>query len=43
MIDSKKQGLVAQIEKTGDVDEAKLNEVLGRFTRPWAWAEKETA
>ncbi|KRS15978.1 acyl-CoA synthetase [Roseovarius indicus] len=43
VIDSKKQGLVAQIEKTGDVDEAKLNEVLGRFTRPWAWAEKETA
>ena len=39
VIDSKKQGLTARIEKTGDVDEAKLKEVLGRFTRPWEWAK----
>jgi len=41
VIDSKKQGLVAQLEKTGEVDEAKLKEVLGRFTRPWEWAEQD--
>jgi acyl-CoA synthetase (AMP-forming)/AMP-acid ligase II len=39
VIDSKKRGLVAQIAKTGDVDEAKLAKCLGEFTRPWEWAE----
>ncbi|WP_085892198.1 acyl-CoA synthetase [Roseovarius litorisediminis] len=39
VIDSKKRGLVAQLEKTGDVDEARLGEVLGQFIRPWEWAE----
>jgi len=39
VIDSKKRGLVAQVEKAGDVDEEKVGEVLGRFTRPWEWAE----
>jgi fatty-acyl-CoA synthase/long-chain acyl-CoA synthetase len=38
VIDSKKRGLVAQIERTGDCDEAKLAEVMGNFTRPWDWA-----
>lgn len=38
VIDSKKRGLVAQLEKTGDVDEETLGRVLGRFTRPWEWA-----
>ena len=38
VIESKKLGLVAQIGKTGDVDEAAINAVLGEFTRPWAWA-----
>ncbi|MEL7014394.1 MAG: acyl-CoA synthetase, partial [Pseudomonadota bacterium] len=38
VIDDKKRGLVAQIEKTGEVDEAKMVEVLGQFTRPWDWA-----
>ncbi|MEO3415501.1 acyl-CoA synthetase [Roseovarius sp. CAU 1744] len=39
VVDDKKRGLVAQLEKTGDVDEAKLGEVLGSYTRPWEWAE----
>lgn len=39
VVDDKKRGLVAQLEKTGDVDDAKLNEVLGNYTRPWEWAE----
>ena len=39
VIDDKKRGLVAQLQKTGDVDEAKLSEVLGNYIRPWEWAE----
>ncbi|MEL6991250.1 MAG: acyl-CoA synthetase [Pseudomonadota bacterium] len=38
VIDSKKRGLVAQIERTGDCDEAHLAEVMGNYTRPWDWA-----
>ncbi len=37
VIDSKKRGLVAQIERTGECDEAKLTEVMGNYTRPWDW------
>lgn len=40
VIDSKKRGLVAQLEATGEVDEEKLGQVLGRFTRPWEWADR---
>ena len=43
VIDSKKRGLVAQLEKTGDVDEDRLGQVLGQFVRPWEWAnERQT-
>ena len=38
VIDSKKRGLVARLEKTGEVDAERLGHVLGRFTRPWEWA-----
>jgi len=38
VIETKKRGLVAQVEKTGELDEAKLAAALGRFTRPWDWA-----
>ena len=38
VIDSKKRGLVAQLEKTGDVDDAAVGKVLGNFVRPWEWA-----
>ena len=40
VIDSKKRGLVAQLEKTDAVDEEKLGHVLGQFTRPWEWADQ---
>ncbi|GGO50480.1 fatty-acyl-CoA synthase/long-chain acyl-CoA synthetase [Roseovarius pacificus] len=39
VIDSRKRGLVAQLEKTGEVDEEQLGHVLGQFTRPWEWAD----
>jgi len=39
VVESKKRGLVAQLERTGEVDEETLGHVLGRFTRPWEWAE----
>ena len=38
VVEDKKRGLVAHLEKTGDVDEAALGKVLGAFTRPWEWA-----
>ncbi len=39
VIDSKNRGLVAQLKKTGDVDEAAVKKCLGEYTRPWEWAE----
>ena len=39
VIDSKKRGLVAQLEKSGEVDDAQITAVLGQFVRPWEWAE----
>ncbi len=41
VIDSRKRGLVARLQKTGEVDEARVAKVLGRFTRPWEWAGQE--
>ena len=38
VLEDKKRGLVAQLEKSGDVDEAAVGKVLGNFTRPWEWA-----
>ncbi len=39
VVDSKKRGLVAQLEKSGEVDGAQVTAVLGQFVRPWEWAE----
>ena len=39
VVEDKSRGLVARVKKTGSVDEAKVSEVLGEFTRPWEWAE----
>lgn len=36
--EDKKLGLVAHVERTGEVDDAAVTKVLGDFTRPWAWA-----
>ena len=38
VMEDKKRGLVAQLVKTGDADDAKVTEVLGSFTRPWEWS-----
>lgn len=38
VVDDKKRGLVAQLTRTGEVDDAAMGHVLGRFTRPWEWA-----
>ncbi len=37
VIDDKKRGLVAQLDRRG-ADEAEVAKVLGSFTRPWEWA-----
>lgn len=38
VIEDKKRGLVAQLKKTGEVDEALVSKTLGTFTGPWDWA-----
>ena len=38
VIDDKKRGLVAQLDRHG-ADEADVARVLGAFTRPWEWAQ----
>jgi fatty-acyl-CoA synthase len=37
VIEDKKRGLVAKVVRTGAVDESRVSEVLGNFTRPWDW------
>ncbi|MGH1356126.1 MAG: AMP-binding enzyme, partial [Thalassovita sp.] len=39
VIDSKKRGLVAQVERSGVVHDDEIGHVLGAFTRPWEWAD----
>ncbi len=39
VIDDKKRGLVARLEKTGEVTDAAVSKVLGQFVRPWEWAD----
>jgi len=36
--EDKTLGLVAYLEKTGDVGDEDVQKVLGSFTRPWKWA-----
>ena len=38
VVEDKKRGLVAQVERLGTVDDAKVTEVLGGFTNAWDWA-----
>jgi acyl-CoA synthetase (AMP-forming)/AMP-acid ligase II len=39
VVEDKKRGLVAQLEKTGEVDDEALGHKMGEFTRPWEWAD----
>jgi fatty-acyl-CoA synthase/long-chain acyl-CoA synthetase len=38
VVEDKKLGLVAHLERSGTVEDAAVAKVLGDFTRPWAWA-----
>lgn len=38
VIEDKKRGLVAQLAKSGTVDDAAVQTVLGQFSNPWEWA-----
>ncbi|MVO17040.1 acyl-CoA synthetase [Parasedimentitalea huanghaiensis] len=40
VVDDKKRGLVAQVEANG-IDQAKISQVLGGFTRPWEMVPAE--
>ena len=39
VIDDKKMGLTARVKKTGEIDDMAITALLGKFTRPWVWAE----
>ncbi len=43
VVDDKKRGLVAQLSATGDVDDAKVAEVLGAYVQPWEWEQSGQA
>ncbi len=38
VIEDKKRGLVAQLQKSGPVEDASVASVLGQFSNPWEWA-----
>lgn len=38
VIEDKKRGLVAQLSKSGAVEDAAVASVLGQFSNPWEWA-----
>ena len=37
--EDKKRGLVAQLERTGHVDDAEVARLMGEFSGPWEWAD----
>ena len=39
VVDDKKLGLTAKVQKSGTVDELAIKALLGKFTRPWVWAD----
>ncbi len=41
VVDDKKRGLVAQIRKTGELDEDALGHCLGEFATKWDWAKED--
>ncbi|MCY4206773.1 MAG: acyl-CoA synthetase [Roseovarius sp.] len=38
VVDTKKHGMVAMLEKTGNIEDREVANALGGFTRPWEWA-----
>ena len=41
--ENKKLGLVAHLSRSGPVDDAAVNNVLGQYTRPWTWDDQKAA
>ncbi|TRD15400.1 acyl-CoA synthetase [Palleronia caenipelagi] len=39
VIEDKRRGLVARLEKTGTVEDSAVDAVLGAHTRPWEWQQ----
>ncbi|EKE43990.1 acyl-CoA synthase [Oceaniovalibus guishaninsula JLT2003] len=39
VVEDKKRGLVARLERSGPVEDAAVAAVLGTFTRPWEWRD----
>ena len=39
--DTKKHGMVARLEKTGDIEDSDVIKALGGFTRPWEWTDNQ--
>jgi len=38
VIEDKKRGLVAQLAKSGPVEDVAVASILGQFSNPWEWA-----
>jgi hypothetical protein len=38
VVEDKKRGLVAQLQKSAPVEDAAVAAVLGQFSNPWEWA-----
>ncbi len=43
VVEDRKRGLVARLERTGEVDEAQVDELMGHYTTPWDWAGHDGA
>ncbi|MEJ6395449.1 acyl-CoA synthetase [Gymnodinialimonas sp. 2305UL16-5] len=39
VVEDKKRGLVAHLDRNDEADEAGVGKVLGEFTRPWQWRD----
>ncbi len=39
VVEDRKRGLVARLERTGEVEDAKVAELMGHYTTPWEWSE----
>ncbi len=40
VVEDKTRGLVAELERTGEVTDAAVTDVLGHYTTPWQWADR---
>ena len=38
VVEDKKRGLVARLERTGEAEDRDVQAVMGNYTRPWEWA-----